>query len=384
MGTSLAYVTGGAGLFFMLTLTQSFGAPTPVQHTYRYYALFLLCILCYFFIKPWHHIEWTKQSEAVLFSGAVMGYLLFVRALFRGRRSFSFIRDFTQLGLFAVLACLLAEKIMHYLCWTVDIPMVYIKVIDGLLRGFLALLGMFFILAIYRRFPEDRYFSSFLLLGNLFLLLGGLTASIISILPELVAPTDEPARVLSVSYRNTVMQLALLPEILCFFLAIMRRQSQLPSTEPIAISPEPDKPANDEPTPPTSSDQQSQLVPQKPLVISEPKVAFRTSKGFEFIKRSDIILIQGGGNGANFIKVYKKGQDNPIIVNQTLSRTLRLLSMDTPFFQQPHRSYIINVQQICRLYQDEDGVKMAVMDNGLEVPITPDQLPVIRSLLGLE
>lgn len=383
MWTSLAYLTGGAGLFFMLTLTQSFCVPTHIQGTYRYYAFFLLCILCYFCIKPWYHIEWAKQSEAVLFSGAVGGYLLFVRALFRGRKSFSFIRDLTQLGLFAALVCLLVEKTMHYLCWTVDMPMVYIKVIDGLLRGFLALLGLFFILAIYRRFPEDRYFSSFLLLGNLFLLLGGLTASIISILPELVAPTDEPARILSVSYRNTVMQLALLPEILCFSLAIMRRQTQPSSAASIDISSEPDKSVN-ESVAPTSNEQQSQLVPQKPLVISEPKVAFRTSGGFELVKRSDIVLIQGGGNGANFIKVYKEGQANPIIVNQTLARTLRLLSVDTPFFQQPHKSYIINIQKICRLYQDEDGVKMAVMDNGLEAPITPDRLPAIKALLGLE
>jgi hypothetical protein len=114
------------------------------------------------------------------------------------------------------------------------------------------------------------------------------------------------------------------------------------------------------------------------------RIALRTANGFEFVKQSDIVCIQGGGNGANFIKVYQEGRPQPIIVSQTLSFTLKILSENEPAFRQFHKSYIIDIRKISRLCKDEDGCMMAVMDNDVKVPIPADKVAALKSSLGLE
>ena len=373
-----AFLSGGASLFLVLVLVQSYVAPAVLQRIYQRYALFLLCMLCYFCIQPYQDEMWAKQSEAVLFSGIVIGYLLFIKALFAGRRASSFINDLAQAGIFAVLVCLLVEKAMHVVVMKPGVSSGYIKMVDSLLRGFMGILGLLFIVRIYQRFPEDRHFSSFLLLGNLFLLLGGIVAGGIALVPELGGQASTEVYEWSQHNRLLVMQLALFPEIVCCFLTIVRWQDGPPApalAPPVEID-----------SAPTDTDTDTQEAPAQadtaPLPSTQ-KIALKTAKGVELMKKSDIILIQGGGNGANFIKVFKEGQAQPIIVNQTLSHTLRLLSADSTDFQQSHKSYLINVQKICRLHYDADGVMVAVMDNGQTVPVTPDRLPALKALLGL-
>lgn len=124
-------------------------------------------------------------------------------------------------------------------------------------------------------------------------------------------------------------------------------------------------------------------APQQ-LNTGHKRIALRTANGFEFVKQADIICIQGGGNGANFIKVYREGQAQPIIVSQTLSFTLKMLSENEPAFRQFHKSYIIDIRKISRLCKDEDGCTMAVMDNDVKVPIPADKVAALKSSLGLE
>ncbi|HMQ47768.1 MAG TPA: LytTR family DNA-binding domain-containing protein [Saprospiraceae bacterium] len=373
-----AFFTGGAALFLAFAVAQTYFAQSPLRGIYWRYALFLMIILCYFGIQPYYLVTWSKQGESVLFSAAAISYLLFVGTLFKGRPSYPFIQDMVQIGIFGILVCLAVEKGLHLL--TVWVPLIgtYIKAVDCLLRGFLGVLGLFFVLRIYLRFPEDRFFSSFLLLGNAFLLLGGVAAAVVGLLPEATTWRSDELREWSKRNRMLIIQLSLFPEIITCSLAILRRQTgdtneaSLQATSLLEVH--------------EAREQNDEALGKEalPVPTNQRKIAFRTGNGFELMKKGDIILIQGGGNGANFIKVFKDGQTNPIIVTQTLAHTLRLLSEDSADFLQTHRSYIVNLQKICRLQRDQDGVMVAILDTGQEVPITSDKLSVLKTRLGLE
>jgi hypothetical protein len=392
MQTHTPFIIGGIGLFLTLSVIWSQLASPHVRQIYLHYALYLSFILLYFLVGVGVDAssKAAEHLEAVLFAGAAITYLLFARTLFLGRESFGFLNDILQLGIFAVLACLAAEKTVYFFAG--DLP--YIQLISALLRGFICLLGLYAMAKIYLKYPADRRFFAFFLGGASSLLVGGLLTASLSLIPEFAPGSTVMAIRMSGAFCLFIMQAALLLEILCFSVFIYYRQLSIP-TASMAIAVPGHYTLAIEATEVAPQQKRPQLRQEKPSATLPPavaqgsttplcRVAFRTSKGFDLMKKSDILLVQGGGNGANFIKVYREGQANPVIALHTLAHTFRLLSEGDSDFQQPHRSYILNVQKICRLYRDEDGVMMAVMDNGMEVPISAERVPAIKALLGLE
>lgn len=375
----MPFIIGGASLFLAFAIVQSISAEPIIRRTYLRYALYLLFILIYFVVRSYEKNPSAKHLEAILFCGAVISYILFVKALFTGREAFAFLNDIAKLTVFAAVICLLGEKSTYFLANGFPDTWKYVKITDALLRGLLALLGLFAALLTYIKYPTDRDFSGIFLLGNLFLFLGGLTVAIITVLPNLSTDQDISAKLLwSYQWRGFVMEGALFLEILCFSLAITRRQTLLLQQKLVTEAPEHhDAVAQVNHSPDDD-------LPSNLDAKSAQRIAFRTTKGFELIKKSEIVIIQGGGNSANFIKIFKEGFTNPVIVSQTLTHTLRMLSDGDAVFQQVHRSYIINSQKIGRLYKDADGIMIAVMDNGMEVPISANREQDVRNLLGLE
>lgn len=382
MLTNTPFIVGGVSLFLAFAVVQSISAPLIIRRIYLRYALYLSFILFYFVIRASAILPIAKHLEAILFAGAVISYLLFVKALFHERESFEFLNDITKLGIFAAIICLAVEKSAHFLTDGLPEPWKYIKIMDALLRGPLALMGIFVAALIYIKYPTDHSFSGVFLLGNLFVLLGGFIVAIIVVMSESLPDPESKTATWSYHWRGFVMEAALLLEILCFSLAITRRQAllQMPATvverERVSVA------AQQRPLPEYA--QAAVEETPAPGAGTSQRIAFRTSKGFELMKKSEIVLLQGGGNGANFIKVFKDGQKSPVIVSQTLAHAFRMLAEGDVIFQQVHKSYIINSRKVCRLYKDEDGVMTAVMDNDIEVPISANRVQDLKTLLGVE
>jgi len=159
--------------------------------------------------------------------------------------------------------------------------------------------------------------------------------------------------------------------MLCFSIAITRRQSGL---APLLV------------TPPVSGKEAhaSIAVAAEQQEVIPKKIAFKTNKGFEIMMKSEIILLQGGGNSANFIKLYREGQPAPIIVLQTLTNAHKALSEGVPVFERLHKSYLVNTEKISGLFKDQDGVTVAVMSNKMEVPVSAGKIADLKGILKLD
>lgn len=371
MPASTPLFAGGAGLFLAFTVSQYFIADRTIRRIYLHYAAYLFCILLYFIVRVIPHPYPNNPWEPVLFTAAVISYLLFAKTLFFGRDGYSWLNGIVHLGIYAVLLGLAIERFTQFLTEDIAEGWKYVKIMESTLRAFVGATGLYIVAQLYLKFPADRCFSTFFLAGNLLMLLGGIFTALFTIKPLFDQDSLAAVREWGVANRTAVMQGAVWLEILCFSLAIVKRQAN-----------------PGQPSLPAMPDPVVETMPAAPQAEVKPagnrRIAFRTSTGFEFVRKSDIICIQGGGNGANFIKVYREGHANPVIVSQTLAHTLRMLSGGDHSFRQLHKSYIINIRKICRLSKDEDGCMMAVMDNGMQVPVPADKVPALKSLLGLE
>lgn len=393
MSVSTLLFAGGAGLFLAFSISQMLIVDRDTRRIYLHYSAYLFSMLLYFISRSMHNPSTSNQWESVLFSTAAICYLLFAKAMFKGRQGYSYISSIADMTIYVMILCIVLEKILHLLLAGHPEAWNYIKVIESILRAFICALGLYIVIFMYVRYPADRSFSSFFLAGNCFILCGGILAALTILIP-LFAPNALPGiQEWGPFNRISIMQSASLLEILCFSIAIARRQSAayVPYVAVAAVSGayhvaiEAVPPASDsESTQPDLEDAPDPASGRTPDTGTSQRIAFRTNKGFELMKKSDIVFIQGGGNGANFIKVYREGRTNPVIALHTLAHTFLMLSEADSDFQQPHRSYILNVQKISRLYRDEDGVMMAVMDNDIEVPVSAERVPAIKALLGLE
>ena len=164
------------------------------------------------------------------------------------------------------------------------------------------------------------------------------------------------------------MQCAIWVEIICFSIAILKRQLLAQSS---VILPPADNPSS------TNS------FTALPITETSKRIAFKTNKGFEIIFISEIILIQGGGNSANFVKLFREGQTTPVIVLQTLANIHKALSDGTPIFDRLHKSYIVNMDKIQGIHKDADGLTIVVMSNKKEVPVSNTKLPILKGVFNL-
>lgn len=368
MSVLTPFFFGSVAFFMVYACLQSFFMEKTIRRIYLYYSAYLLFILLYFFVRTnFSYVYVGQQLEAPLFSGAVICYLLFAKSLFRGRESYQYFSGIANVGIYTILLCLAVEKTMHL--W--DHPDVAgrIKMVEGILRAFTGALGIYAITYTYSKTPEDHYFSKYFLIGNYSVLAGGVLSIILTVF-ALIAPKGYPViEEWGLFNRMFIIQVAILAEILCFSMAITRRQLHA-DTPALALAAT------------SGSLLLAKNAPSSPVQLPK-RIAFKTNKGFEIILKSDIVLIQGGGNSANFIKLFREGQSTPVVVLQTLSNTFNALSEGDPTFERPHRSYIVNTSKICALLKDEDGVMVAVMSNKMEVPVSAEKLNGLKDILEL-
>lgn len=355
------------GFFFIYAIVHSLISPPQIRRIYLLYAAYLFFIFTYFILR-----ENTADGsgvdignfefETAFVSAIAIAYLLFAKAFFHGRESYQYFRVIANAGLYAVLFCLVIEVLLDYF----NVPP--INLIEGFLRTLLAFMGIYAITFTYIKAPQDRNFSRYFIIGNYIVLVGGILTASFTIMDSSIynfMPHYNKYAPWIKTFELLPIQTGIILEMFCFSIAIVKRQELLPKSPEL-----------------------SQLVPQ--TEIKPPKedtlaqrIAFRTSTGFEILKKQDILFLEGGGNSANFVKLYMEGSPSPIPILHTLSNCLSLLSDEQNTFIQPHKSYIINVQKLKSLGKDKDGVDVILMSNKKEIPIPKGKKEAITKLLQL-
>lgn len=257
--------------------------------------------------------------------------------------------------------------------FTVEILLDYfnvppINLIEGFLRALLALMSIYAITFTYIKARQDRNLARYFIIGNYIVLVGGIVTALFTIMESSIynfMPQYNKHAPWIKTFELLPIQTGIILEMFCFSIAIVKRQ------ELLSKPPEP-----------------NQVVP--PPELKQPKedslaqrIVFRTSTGFEILNKQDIIFLEGGGNSANFVKLYTEGSPSPIPILHTLSNCLSLLSDEQNTFIQPHKSYIINVQKLKSLGKDQDGVDVILMSNKKEIPIPKGKKEAITKLLQL-
>ncbi len=355
------------GFFFIYAIVHSLISPPQIRRIYLLYATYLFFIFTYFILK-----ENTADGsgvdlgnlkfETAYVSAIAIAYLSFDKAFFYGRESYQYFRVIANAGLYAVLFCLIVEILLDYF----NVPP--INLIEGFLRALLAFMGIYAITFTYIKVPQDRNLSLYFVIGNYIVLVGGIATASFTIMDSSIynfMPYYNKYAPWIKTFELLPIQTGIILEMFCFSIAIVKRRELLP--KPLELN---------------------QIVPQpevKPLKEDTlaQRIAFRTSTGFEILKKQDIIFLEGGGNSANFVKLHMEGSPNPIPILHTLSNCLSLLSDEQNTFIQPHKSYIINVQKLKSLGKDKDGVDVILMSNKKEIPIPKGKKEAITKLLQL-
>lgn len=351
------------GFFFVYAIIQSVISTPKIKRIYLLYATYLSFIFIYFFLK-----EFTPPDSGVdignidvetfLTSAIIATYLFFAKAFFYGRESYQYFRAIANAGLYAVLLCLVIEQLLDYF----NVPP--INLIEGFLRGILALMGIYAITITYIKAPQDRNISRYFIFGNYLVLFGIIVSASLTITGSSMhnfRPDYNQYAMWIKTFELLPVQIAIILEMFCFSIAIVKLQLILPKNHVETL-------------PTFNSTKEGSII---------QKIAFKTSTGFEVIKKQDIILIEGGGNSANFVKIYIEGNQSPISVLHTLANCLNLLSDEQNTFIQPHKSFIINIQKLKSLNKDKDGVEVLLMCNKKEIPIPRGKKEVIKKLLKL-
>lgn len=355
------------GFFFVYAIIQSVISTAKIKRIYLLYATYLFFIFTYFFLKENTPIDGgvdlgNLDIETYLTSAIAATYLFFAKAFFFGRESSKYFRVIANTGLYAILLCLVIEQLLDYF----NVPP--INLIEGFLRGLLALMGIYAITRTYIKVPEDRAISSYFIVGNYIVLLGVVVSATLTIIGSSIhnfKPDYHQYADWIRTYNLLPVQVATILEMFCFSVAIVKLQ--LLVVKPSKLN---------------------QVEPQLTIHSSKEdyltqRISFKTSTGFEVISKRDIILIEGGGNSANFVKFYIEGNQNPILVMHTLANCLTLLFDEHNSFLQPHKSYIINTQKLTSLRKDKDGIDVIVMSNKKEIPIPKGKKEAIIKLLQL-
>ncbi len=109
---------------------------------------------------------------------------------------------------------------------------------------------------------------------------------------------------------------------------------------------------------------------QNPLILD--KIALQTNQGINFIEPSEIIYLKAEGAYTQFFLVDKK-----ITVSKTLNHYIKL--EEKGFFMRVHRSYIININHIQRVYKFDRTI--VIMSDQKEIPISQDKKDALFKII---
>jgi two-component system, LytTR family, response regulator len=106
------------------------------------------------------------------------------------------------------------------------------------------------------------------------------------------------------------------------------------------------------------------------------RVVVKNGNKIKIIAAADILYLEAADD---YVKIYTK--EGAFLKNKTMSYFEETL--DPGLFVRSHRSYIINVQEVTRIDQNEKDSHIALLRSGIKIPVSRNGYTKLKIVLGL-
>jgi two-component system LytT family response regulator len=110
--------------------------------------------------------------------------------------------------------------------------------------------------------------------------------------------------------------------------------------------------------------------------IQNNRVVVKNGNKIKIIPAIDILYLEAADD---YVKIHTK--EGAVLKNKTMSYFEETL--DTGLFVRCHRSYIINVQEVTRIDQNEKDSHIALLKSGIKIPVSRNGYTKLKIVLGL-
>jgi two-component system LytT family response regulator len=110
--------------------------------------------------------------------------------------------------------------------------------------------------------------------------------------------------------------------------------------------------------------------------IQSNRVVVKSGSKIKIIPAADILYLEAADD---YVKIHTK--EGAFLKNKTMSYFEETL--DPALFVRSHRSYIINIQEITRIDQNEKDSHIALLRSGIKIPISRNGYTKLKIVLGL-
>jgi len=122
------------------------------------------------------------------------------------------------------------------------------------------------------------------------------------------------------------------------------------------------------------SEQLLQMVANSPT--QNNRVVVKNGNKIKIIPAIDILYLEAADD---YVKIHTK--EGAFLKNKTMSYFEETL--DAGLFVRCHRSYIINVQEVTRIDQNEKDSHIALLKSGIKIPVSRNGYTKLKIVLGL-
>jgi two-component system LytT family response regulator len=106
------------------------------------------------------------------------------------------------------------------------------------------------------------------------------------------------------------------------------------------------------------------------------RVVVKTGSKIKIIPAAEIVYLEAADD---YVKIHTK--EGSFLKNKTMNYFEEML--DPALFVRSHRSYIINIQEITRLDQNEKDSHIALLRSGIKIPVSRNGYTKLKIVLGL-
>jgi two-component system LytT family response regulator len=121
-------------------------------------------------------------------------------------------------------------------------------------------------------------------------------------------------------------------------------------------------------------DQLLQIAANSPTQNS--RVVVKNGSKIKIIPAADILYLEAADD---YVKIHT--QEGAFLKNKTMSYFEETL--DPALFVRSHRSYIINIQEITRIDQNEKDSHIALLRTGIKIPVSRNGYTKLKIVLGM-
>jgi two-component system LytT family response regulator len=110
--------------------------------------------------------------------------------------------------------------------------------------------------------------------------------------------------------------------------------------------------------------------------IQSTRVVVKNGNKIKIIPAADILYLEAADD---YVKIHT--QEGAFLNNKTMSYFEETL--DPALFVRSHRSYMINIQEITRIDQNEKDSHIALLRSGIKIPVSRNGYTKLKIVLGL-